>query len=97
MPLYVSLMKLTEKGMADIKNAPKRLQESEKAMEQMGAKLLHFYMVMGEYDYVAVAEAPNDDVALAFLLGLGGQGNVRTVTMKAFSREHFGQLLSKLP
>lgn len=97
MPLYISLMKLTEKGIADIKHAPQRLQESEKAMEQMGAKLLQFYMVMGEYDYVAVAEAPNDDVAAAFLLGLGQGGNVRTLTMKAFSREHFAQLVSKMP
>jgi uncharacterized protein with GYD domain len=50
--------------------------EGIKAGEAMGGKSLGCYLTMGEYDYVWVSEAPNDEVALTFLLGLGIQGNV---------------------
>jgi uncharacterized protein with GYD domain len=52
---------------------------------------------MGEYDYVAIAEAPSDEVAMTFLLGLGSVGNVRTTTLKAFSREQFAEMVKKVP
>ena len=49
MPLYVSLMKFTEQGIKNIKDAPKRLQEGIKGLEALGGKLIGFYLVMGEY------------------------------------------------
>jgi len=96
MPTYVALMKLTDQGAKDIKNAPKRAQEFIKGLEAMGGKLVAFYMVMGEYDYVGIAEAPSDEVALTFLMGMGAAGNVKTTTLKAFKLEEFASLASKL-
>jgi len=97
MPTYVALMKLTEQGAKDIKNAPKRAQEFIKGLEAMGGKLQGFYLTMGEYDYVGIAEAPSDEVALTFLMGLGAAGNVKTTTLKAFKLEDFTPLVNKLP
>jgi uncharacterized protein with GYD domain len=97
MPKYVSLMKLTDQGIRNVKDLPERLAESERAMEAMGSKLLAFYVVMGEWDYVAVSEGPDDETAMTFLLGLGSQGNVRTTTMKAFDMEAVGEMLKRLP
>ncbi len=97
MPTYISLMNLTEKGIQDIKSAPERTAEAVKALQEMGGKLVGFYLVMGEYDYIGIAEAPNDEVAMTFLLGLGADGYVRTTTMKAFNLEEFGGFLQKLP
>jgi uncharacterized protein with GYD domain len=97
MPLYISLMKMTDQGIRDVKNAPQRVALAAQAMEAMGGKLVSFYLVMGEYDYVALAEAPNDETALTFTLGLGAAGNVRTTTMKAFSKEEFTAMVKKLP
>jgi len=54
------------------------------------------YTVMGEYDYVAIGEAPSDEVGMTFLLGLGSQGNVRTTTLRAFTRDEFAQMVKKL-
>jgi len=42
---------------------------------------------MGEIDYVAVFDAPSDDVAISFVFSLGSTGNVRTTTMKTFKSE----------
>jgi uncharacterized protein with GYD domain len=97
MPLYVSLMKMTDQGIRDVKNAPQRVALAAQAMEAMKGKLHAFYLVMGEYDYVAVAEAPDDETAMTFTLGLGAAGNVRTTTLKAFTREEFAELVKKLP
>jgi uncharacterized protein with GYD domain len=94
---YVILMKLTKQGVQDVKNAPERIAQVEKSLEAAGGKLIGFYVTMGEYDYVAIAEGPNDQVALAQLLGLGMLGTVRTNTLKAFTREEFAEILKALP
>lgn len=97
MPTYITLYKLTNKGVKDIKNAPKRIEEGIKAFEAMGGKLVGFYLVMGDYDYVAIGEAPNDEVAMIFSLAIGAQGNVRTTTLKAFTTKEFAGFVEKLP
>jgi uncharacterized protein with GYD domain len=68
MPNYVILMKLTDQGSKIIKEAPGRINAGIKALEKMGGKVTGFYVVMGEYDYVAVGEAPSDEVATIFAL-----------------------------
>jgi uncharacterized protein with GYD domain len=97
MPKYVILMNLTEQGVKDIKNAPERIKATADAVEAAGGQLLGFYLTMGPYDYVAIAEGPSDEVALAQLFGIGMAGNVRTMTMKAFDEEEFGKVLKMLP
>ena len=97
MPIYITLFNITEQGMKNIKDAPKRIEEGIKAAESIGGKLIGFYATMGEYEYVSIGEAPNDEVHMTFLLGLAAQGYVRTKTLKAFTKEEFGEMISKLP
>jgi len=97
MPTYITLMKLTDQGIKNIKDAPQRIEEGIKAMEAMGGKLIGFWTVMGEYDYIAVAEGPSDENTMTFNLGLGVGGNVRTTTLKAFTREEFAEIVKNLP
>ena len=97
MPIYIALMNLTEQGIKTIKDAPERVGSAAKAMDAMGCKLLDFYVTMGCYDYVAIAEAPDDKTIMTFLLGLGAQGNVRSTSLKAFRKEEFGDMVAKLP
>ena len=97
MSTFVLLMNLTEQGITNVKEAPARIEGAVNALEAVGGKVLAFYTVMGPYDYVAIVEAPSDQVALAQLLGLGMAGNVRTTTLKAFSREEFAEIVKMLP
>jgi uncharacterized protein with GYD domain len=97
MPNYITLMKLTDQGTKVIKEAPGRIEAGIKAFEKMGGKVIGFYVVMGEYDYVAVGEAPSDEVATIFSLALGTIGNVRTTTLRAYTRQEFAEMLKKLP
>jgi uncharacterized protein with GYD domain len=97
MASYVMLMKLTEKGARSVKEIPARVAEGMKAWEAMGGKTLSFHVTMGPYDYVAVGEAPSDEVAAAYALALAAQGNVTTLSMKAFTAQEMGAIVAKLP
>jgi len=97
MPVYVTLFKLTDQGIKNIKEAPGRVQEAFKAVEAMGGKVTHFYTLLGEYDYASIGEFPSDEEAAAFLYALGSAGNVRTTTMRAFTLEEFTGIVGKLP
>ena len=97
MPIYITLFNMTEQGIKNIKDAPKRIEEGIKAAESIGGKLIGFYATMGEYDYVSIGEAPSDEVHMTFLLGLAAQGYVRTKTLKAFTKEELGEMISRLP
>jgi uncharacterized protein with GYD domain len=97
MSAYIVLIKLTDQGAKDIKHLPKRVRAAGKMMEKVGGKIIQFYHTMGQYDYVAIAEAPSDEVACNFLLGLGAEGSLRTTTMKAFSLDEFTEIVNKLP
>lgn len=92
MSTYISLVKLTEKGLANFKEAPQRLKEAEEAFKKAGGRLKEMYLCFGEYDYVVVVEAPSDEAAVTLLLKIGGRGNVRTSTFRAFTRSEFEKI-----
>lgn len=97
MPTYIGLFKLTDQGIKDIKAAPDRVKQAIQGAEAMGGKVIGVYAVMGEYDYVTIAEFPSDEVAMTFSLTLGSRGNVRTTTLKAFAKEEFEGIVKKVP
>ncbi len=51
---------------------------------------------MGQYDYVVITEAPDDQTAARLILGTIAQGSIRTQTMRAFPREEFESLARSL-
>lgn len=97
MPRYIILMNLTEQGAKNIKEGPTRIQEVAKALEAAGGKMIDFYTVLGQYDYVAIADVPSDEAGLLQLLSIGAVGNVKTVTLRAFTKEEFAAVIKKLP
>ena len=97
MPTYIYLYKLTDQGIKNIKEMPQRIEKAIEASEAMGGKVLGVYSVLGEYDLVSIAEFPNDETVLTLALALGGQGNVRSTTLKAFTKEEFAEIVKKLP
>jgi uncharacterized protein with GYD domain len=53
-------------------------------------------MTMGDYDIVAVYEAPDDAIAARFTMMLGMLGNVRTTTLKAFPETAYREIVNSL-
>ncbi len=51
---------------------------------------------MGEFDMVAVVEAPDDAVLARFALMLAAGGNIRSRTLKAFPEFAYREIISSL-
>ena len=96
MPSYVLLARWTEQGVRTIADLPKRLDTAKISLQEMGGQFRQILMTMGEYDLVAIYEAPDDAVAARFMLMLGKSGNVRTMSMKAFPEEAFRQIVQSI-
>ena len=60
MPTYLMLTTLTEKGVQTLKSNPSRLREVNRDVEELGARVLHQWASLGEYDFVNIVEAPDD-------------------------------------
>ena len=58
-------------------------------MEKLGVELKDIYWTIGPYDLVLIVDAPDDEALAAALLRIGSAGNVRTTTLRAFSRDEF--------
>jgi uncharacterized protein with GYD domain len=97
MPMYVTLFKFTDQGTRKVKDSPKRLEASIKAAEAAGMKMLAAYYTLGEYDLVVISEVTNEEVAVAHNLGTNSLGNVRSVTMRAWTPAQFTEILKKVP
>ena len=96
MHTYIVLMKLTDQGIRAAKDAPDRIEAGIKSMEALGGIVTGFYATLGEYDYVACVEAPNEAIVMRYLLAFGAAGDVRTTTMKALTHKEFEEIARKL-
>ncbi|CAN0655845.1 GYD domain-containing protein [Nitratireductor aquimarinus] len=96
MTTYIILINWTDQGIKNVKDSPNRLESAKAALSKMGGTLRAFYLTMGEYDMVAVSEAPDDEVAARFALTLGMGGNVRTKVVKAFPEAAYRDIIGSL-
>lgn len=96
MPTYITLAHWTQQGIEKVKDSPARLDAARKAFRALGADLKEFYLTMGQYDFVLITEAPNDETAAKTALAVASQGNVRTETLRAFTEDEYRKLLGSL-
>jgi uncharacterized protein with GYD domain len=96
MPSYIMLANWTDQGAQKVKDSPRRVDMAKKALADMGGEFRGLYMTMGDYDLVAIYEAPDDAVAARFTLLLGALGTVRTKTLKAFPEAAYRQIIASL-
>ena len=85
MPMYVILMSWTDQGVRADRDAVRRRDQADALAEKHGARIAHVYWTMGQYDVVAVIEAPDDESITAMMLELTAEGNIRTSTRFAAS------------
>src|SRR5690349_11709434 len=96
MPTYMIMSKWTAQGLQNIKQSPSRLDAGRKAMEAAGVKMTNFYMTTGQYDMIAIVEAP-DDIALGkAVLTTTAQGSFTTETCRALTEMEYRQIIGGL-
>ncbi len=96
MTIYVMLANLTDAGAKTVGDSPTRLDTAKRLLKEMGGDFKSFFLTMGDYDFVAVYEAPDDAIAARFTLQLGSLGNVRTKTLKAFPEAAYREIIASL-
>jgi uncharacterized protein with GYD domain len=97
MPTYVALMNWTDQGIRSFKDTVQRYEADQGAIGQAGVSVKDIYWTIGPYDVVAILEAPDDETATAALLSIGGQGNLRTTSLRAFTASEMRSVIEKAP
>ena len=87
MPLFVSQGRYTEGAIKAMLAKPEdRTAAETKLVEQAGGKLVAFYLLFGEFDWMIIYEAPSGQEAAAVMLAAVGAGAITsTRTMLAMS------------
>ncbi len=89
MPTYILLSTLTDEGRRTVKERPERIQEVNREIEAMGAKVLSQYVVLGPYDFCNVVEAPDNKTIAKVSMELGARGTVQIMSMAAIPINEF--------
>jgi uncharacterized protein with GYD domain len=98
MATYIRLVRFSDQSMKDLKHLRDRLAAAKKAYRDAGAELKQVFLVMGQYDAVAVVEAPNDETLAKVALAQAALGAFRsTETMRAFTEDEVAKIVAGLP
>jgi uncharacterized protein with GYD domain len=89
MALYVLFTTLTAEGRKSLKKNPGRIWEVNTEVEQMGAKIISQYKLLGDYDFINIVEAPNNNVISRVAIELGSRGTLQPIVMAATTIEDF--------
>ena len=95
MPQYVALIDWTDQGARNFKDTVDRFEAAENAFKELGVSFTNVWWTLGSHDLVATVEGPDDDTLAAALLAVAAQGNLRSETLRAFSREEMRAIISK--
>jgi uncharacterized protein with GYD domain len=96
MATYIVLTNFTDQGIRNAKETTKRADAVKDVAKKFGVTAREFFWTLGSYDVVAIFDAPDDASMTALGLALGAAGNVRTQTMRAFSRDEMNGVLAKM-
>jgi uncharacterized protein with GYD domain len=87
MPTFLMLTNLTAEGVRTLKNHPGRIAEVNREVEQMGVKVISQYATLGQYDFVTVVEAPDEQTMAKVSVELGSRGTMTSQTLAAIPAE----------
>lgn len=89
MPTYVMMTKLTPEGVQTLKNNPARVKEVNTEVEQIGARVLHQWAMLGQFDFISIVEAPDEATMARVSVELGSRGTMQSSTYTAIAIEDF--------
>jgi len=89
MAIYIMLTRLTDEGRKTVKTNPQRIKEVNKEVESMGVKILAQYALLGQYDFINILEADNNEAVAKVATELGSRGTLETTTLAAMKLDDF--------
>jgi uncharacterized protein with GYD domain len=95
MSTYILLMNLSAEGRESIREKPDRINSHNDRLESMGVKVLAQYATLGQYDFVSILEAPNEDAIFKAAVNLSGRGTAQVQTLSAKPVNDFVAIVKK--
>ena len=89
MPTFIMLTSLTSEGVQTVKNNPSRIREVNRELEQLGVSVKAQWATLGQFDFVNVVEAPDENVMARASLELGSRRTSRYETLTAIPIDDF--------
>jgi uncharacterized protein with GYD domain len=93
MPTFIMLTNLTSEGVQTLKNNPKRVQEVNKEVEQLGVTVKEQWATLGQYDFITIVEAPDEKTMAKVSIELGSRGTMSSQTLPAIPSEELASAL----
>lgn len=94
MPTYVLLSTLTPHGRESLHANPNRVLGVNEEIERFGCRVLNQYALLGQYDFLTVLEAPDNETVAHLSVDLGSRGTVNIFTLPAMDMDTFLAKLS---
>ena len=87
MGIYILLSKLTPDGRKTLKERPHRIREVDDELEKSGVKVLDQFATLGQYDFVNIVDAPDNETIGEVSIDLCSRGTVDIITLPAIPVE----------
>jgi uncharacterized protein with GYD domain len=94
MPTYIMLSKLSEQGLQTLRANPERLREVNKDVEELGARVLHQWFMLGPYDFVNIVDAPDAKTVARVSVAISARGSTSLESYEAIEVGDMVDLLS---
>ena len=93
MPLFITQGRYTQTAIKGMAAKPEDRKAAVAAlMESAGGKLHEYYVTLGDYDFLIVSEAPDNQTVLKVLVTAGATGGVSNLTTTtAFTTAEFAE------
>ncbi len=96
MATYVMLGNFTDQGVRNVKETRKRADAFRDLSERAGVTVKEMFWCLGQYDLIAIVDAPDEETATALTLSVASLGNIRTQSLRAFSSDEMNRILAKM-
>jgi uncharacterized protein with GYD domain len=93
---FMVLVKFTEQGVKAIGDTLERAGRFRMSVQAAGGNIISQFWCLGTYDGCVIFDVPSEEDAMAVILGLEREGNVRTETHFAFSEPELKLFLEKV-
>ena len=89
MPTYLMLSTIGPEGAATLRDHPRRIKEVNDEVASMGVKVIAQYALLGEWDFLNILEAPDNETVARMSIELSSRGTVKTQTIPAVPIDDF--------
>ncbi len=83
MPTYILMLTLTQEGRKQMVDDPQSLLRAQSSAKDPRIQTLGLYGVLGDYDFVSIIEAPDNECVARFSVELGVRAGAHVATMPA--------------